>query len=148
MKSIKILRILKTFEIMIKLTDLSRIPKKNKGLLICGKQFGIYSYNIKCFHQLIHHLTVHLVYVKYIHWFFYEYFGTNLAQSNFLIQTVKKVIHNLSVMEGETTFKRFSNKLHLYNEIEKRHTHINYFINVRKISKKINKKKFKPIPTS
>lgn len=90
MKSIKILRILKTFEIMIKLTDLSRIPKKNKGLLICGKQFGIYSYNIKCCHQLIHHLTVHLVYVKYYHWFFYEYFGTNLAQSNFLIQTVKK----------------------------------------------------------
>lgn len=135
MKSIKILRISKNFEIMIKLTDLSRIPKKNKVLLICGKQFGIYSYNIKCCHQLIHHLTVHLVYVKY-HWFFYEYFGTNLAQSNFLIQTVKKVIHNLSVMQREKTFKRFSIILHLYNEIEKRHTNINYFIYVRKISKK------------
>lgn len=135
MKSIKILRISKTFEIMTKLTDLSRIPKKNKVLLICGKQFGIYSYNIKCCHQLIHHLTVHLVYVKY-HWFFYEYFGTNLAQSNFLIQTVKKVIHNLSVMQREKTFKRFSIILHLYNEIEKRHTNINYFIYVRKISKK------------
>lgn len=135
MKTIKILRISKNFEIMIKLTDLSRIPKKNKVLLICGKQFGIYSYNIKCCHQLIHHLTVHLVYVKY-HWFFYEYFGTNLAQSNFLIQTVKKVIHNLSVMQREKTFKRFSIILHLYNEIEKRHTNINYFIYVRKISKK------------